>query len=138
MSDEDRDPEKPEDSGRPDPEKPEAKEAESRELTERPEGAQGLTMEQVLQHPVVKEMSARLETLQRTMESLPELIGRAVAEAQKAKRVPGMDIKNPELLTGAGVGKEIPVQDLKAHLEQTRKDVGYKKQSPPKPTKKKK
>ncbi len=122
---------------KPEREKSKGDETENRELVERPEDDKGLTMAEVLKHPVVKEMVTRMETLQRTLDGLPEAIGRALVEAQKAQRVPGMDLQNPELIAGSPFGKEVPFQDLKGHLEKTRKDVGYKKTpSPPKPDKK--
>lgn len=40
-----------------------------------------ISVEMVLQHPVVKEMASRLENVQKLLQSLPEAIGRAVAEA---------------------------------------------------------
>ncbi len=103
------------------------------ELTERKEDAQGLTMEQVLQHPVVLEMSARLDTLQRTVKSLPEAIARVLKAAREAERPKGMDIQNPELLTGAPPGKDLIVQNLRQELDKTRKDVGYTQRPTPPP-----
>ncbi len=107
---------------------------ENRELTERKEDAQGLTMEQVLQHPVVLEMSARLDTLQRTVKSLPEAIARVLKAAREAERPKGMDIQNPELLTGALPGKDLIVQNLRHELDKTRKDVGYTQRPTPPPS----
>lgn len=44
-----------------------------------------ITAEMILQHPVVKEMAARLENVQKLLQHLPEAIGRAVAEASAPK-----------------------------------------------------
>lgn len=42
-----------------------------------------LTVERVLAHPAVQEMSLRLQTVQNMMENLPRMIGEAVAQAMK-------------------------------------------------------
>lgn len=42
-----------------------------------------LTVERVLAHPAVQEMSARLATVQKMLGELPRMIGEAVAEAQR-------------------------------------------------------
>lgn len=46
---------------------------------------QPMTTEMIMSHPVVKEMAARLENVQNLLKSLPEAIGRAVAEASAIK-----------------------------------------------------
>lgn len=48
----------------------------------------GLSMEQVMSHPVVKEMGRKLDEMRQLVQGLPEAIGRAVAEAQRQQRVP--------------------------------------------------
>jgi hypothetical protein len=48
----------------------------------------GLTLDQVMSHPAVQQLSQRLEETKQLLQSLPEAIGRAVAEAQRAGRVP--------------------------------------------------
>jgi len=48
--------------------------------------AQGLSLEQVMAHPVVKAMNGKLEEMRQLVQGLPEAIGRAVAEAQRQKR----------------------------------------------------
>lgn len=109
-----------------DPEKPEEKPAEM-----------GLTMAQVMKHPLVQEMTSELKSLRRTLDALPEVIGRAVAEAQKAKRIPGLDISNPELLAGGQPKEDAVVQNLRRELDKTREEVGYKPPTtrPPEPKK---
>ncbi len=124
MADEKKPEEKPKDETPP----------ENRELTERKEDAQGLTMDQVLQHPVVLEMSARLDTLQRTVKSLPEAIARVLKAMREEERPKGMDIQNPELITGVPPGKDLVAQNLRKELDKTRKDVGYTKRPPPPPS----
>ena len=46
----------------------------------------GLTIAEVLAHPVVQQMNQKLESMQQLLQALPEAIGRAVAEAQRANR----------------------------------------------------
>lgn len=48
--------------------------------------AHGLTLEQAMAHPVVQQMNKKLEEMRQVIEGLPEAIGRAVAEAQRAGR----------------------------------------------------
>lgn len=45
---------------------------------------QALTAEQILAHPVVRQMSTQLEQLRNLVQSLPEAVGRSVAAAMKA------------------------------------------------------
>jgi len=47
----------------------------------------GLTLEQVLEHPAVKQLNQKLEEARQIMAGLPEAIGRAVAEAQRAGKI---------------------------------------------------
>lgn len=42
-----------------------------------------LTVEQVLAHPVVRELSSQLKAMKQVVDALPELIGRAVKEATR-------------------------------------------------------
>ncbi len=101
-----------------------------------PEGQKGLTMNQVLQHPMVLKMHTEITQLRKLVEGLPEAIGRAMTAAQEARRVPGIDIANPELLTGKPFSKEeLVVQNLQAELDKAREDIGYIPPSPPKPKK---
>ena len=109
-----------------DPEKPEQPEEEPAET--------GLTMAQVMKHPLVREMTTELKSIRRTLDALPEVIARAVAEAQKAKRVPGIDVTNPELLQGSNLGQnqeagpslgDAVVQNLQTHLADARDKEGY-------------
>lgn len=46
----------------------------------------GLTIEEVLKHPVVQQMNQKLEDMRALVAGLPEAIGRAVATAQNASR----------------------------------------------------
>ena len=46
--------------------------------------AQALSLEQALAHPVVQQMSKKLDEMRQLVQGLPEAIGRAVAEAQRA------------------------------------------------------
>jgi hypothetical protein len=47
---------------------------------------QALSLEQALAHPVVQQMSKKLDEMRQLVQGLPEAIGRAVAEAQRASR----------------------------------------------------
>lgn len=49
--------------------------------------AQGLTMAELMSHPGVQQLNQKLEEARRIMAGLPEAIGRAVAEAQRAGKV---------------------------------------------------
>jgi len=42
-----------------------------------------LSTAEILSHPVVREMSARLETIQGLLQNLPRLVGEAVAAANQ-------------------------------------------------------
>ncbi len=48
---------------------------------------QGLTLQEVLAHPAVKQLNQKLEEARQIMAGLPEAIGRAVAEAQRAGKI---------------------------------------------------
>ncbi len=96
------------------------------ESEKNPEDEKGLTMDQVLKHPMVHKMHAEISQLRQLMEGLPEAIGRAMIAAQKAQRVPGIDISNPELLTGKPFSKEkVIMQNLQQELDKARQDIGY-------------
>lgn len=47
---------------------------------------QGLTLEQVMAHPVVQQLNQKVDEMRQLVQGLPEAIGRAVAEAQRAGR----------------------------------------------------
>lgn len=53
---------------------------------EEPPKTGGLTIAEVMAHPVVQEMNQKLENMSQLLQALPEAIGRAVAEAQRANR----------------------------------------------------
>ena len=92
----------------------------------KPEAEKGVTMAQVLEHPMVQKMHAEITQLRQLMEGLPEAIGRAVIAAQEEQRPKGIDVSNPELLTGTPFSKEkVVVQNLQKELDKTRKDIGY-------------
>lgn len=48
---------------------------------------QAISLEQAMAHPVVQQMTKKLDEMRQIVEGLPEAIGRAVAEAQRAGRV---------------------------------------------------
>lgn len=63
------------------------------------------TTEAILSHPVVRDMSARLETMQKILQALPQVIGQAVAEAMQrppegasGPAIPVVDVKEVEIL----------------------------------------
>jgi hypothetical protein len=56
------------------------------ELSKPQEAAQALTLEQVMAHPVVQALNRKVEEMRQLVQGLPEAIGRAVAEAQRAGR----------------------------------------------------
>ncbi len=104
------------------------------EPEKKPEDEKGLTMAEVLKHPMVKKMHTEITHLRQLMEGLPEAIGRAMTAAQEARRVPGIDISNPELLTGKPFSEEkVVVQNLQAELDKARTDIGYVAPPPPEP-----
>ncbi len=91
-----------------------------------PKDEKGVTMAEVLQHPMVQKMHTEITQLRKLMEGLPEAIGRAVIAAQEEKKVPGIDISNPELLTGTPFSNEkVVVQNLQKELGKARDDIGY-------------
>lgn len=47
----------------------------------------GLTLAEVLSHPAVQQLNQKLEEARQIMAGLPEAIGRAVAEAQRAGKI---------------------------------------------------
>ncbi len=86
----------------------------------------GLTMAEVLKHPMVQKMHTEITQLRKLMEGLPEAIGRAMIAAQEEARPKGIDVANPELLTGTPFSKEkVVMQNLQQELEKTRNDIGY-------------
>lgn len=106
---------------------------EKRGLTERPEDSKGLTMDEVLKHPVVQKMSAQLETLQQLLSNLPEAIGRAVTEAQEANRPKGLSVENPELFEGLKKGAQARgvAFDLEQEMIKARKEMGIEEEPTP-------
>lgn len=94
--------------------------------SKKPEDEKGLTMAEALKHPMVRQMHTEITQLRKLVEGLPEAIGRAVAAAQEEKKVPGIDISNPELLTGTPFSNEkVVVQNLQKELGKARDDIGY-------------
>lgn len=61
-----------------------AKKKDERGLS-RQEPSRALTVEQVLAHPVVRELSTQLKAMKQVVDALPELIGRAVKEATRKR-----------------------------------------------------
>lgn len=110
----------------------------------------GLTLDQVMSHPAVQQLSQRLEETKQLLQSLPEMIGRAVAEAQRAGRVPLVSGPAVELRpSGNGSvefhrkgrivenGKEIVPEGMMAEgtVEQDLEDI--RKKAPPRKLKQK-
>lgn len=94
----------------------------------------GLTMEQILEHPAVRAMSTRLQTLQQAVNGLPEAVGRAVAEATQKQtyRGPAYPVTDPlqdPKLRDVGV-------DLKAQMGDAREKQGLPREVPEPPKKK--
>jgi len=52
------------------------------------EAIRSLTVEQVMKHPAVQQINKKFEEMQQLVQALPEAIGRAVAEAQRSKKLP--------------------------------------------------
>lgn len=75
-------------------EKDKEKKQELAKVEEQPK-AGGLTIAEVLAHPVVQQMNQKLENMQQLLQALPEAIGRAVAEAQRANRPGTIPLSGP-------------------------------------------
>lgn len=69
------------------------------------EQTQALSLEQVLAHPVVQEMSKKLEEMRELVAGLPEAVGRAVAAHQSAARAQPLSAA-PIQVKGDNVGVE--------------------------------
>lgn len=77
---------------------------------------QELSLEAVLAHPAVKELSSRLETLQGMLRGLPQAIGEAVAAATAAAelRKPPAGASGPRVpMIGNEIGTEIEIHQRK-------------------------
>jgi hypothetical protein len=89
----------------------------------------GLTVEQVLEHPVVQQMAVQLRTLKQAVDSLPEAVGRAVAEASQKQvyRGPAYPVtdllKDPKALGGVGL-------DLQSQMGDAREKEGLPREVP--------
>lgn len=68
--------------------------------------SQGLSLEQVMAHPAVIELNKKLEETRQLIAGLPEAIGRAVAEAQRASRIPARASGPPVALAGSNADVE--------------------------------
>lgn len=68
--------------------------------------AQTLSLEQALAHPVVQQMSKKLEEMRQLVQGLPEAIGRAVAEAQRGSRTVPVAFGPPVVLQQSNVNVE--------------------------------
>jgi hypothetical protein len=128
-------------------EKDKEKKQELSKIEEQPKTG-GLTIAEVMAHPVVQEMNRKLEDMGNLLRTLPEAIGRAVAEAQMAQRsgrVPLVSGPAVELRpSGNGSvefhrkgrivenGKEIVPEGMKAEgtVEQDLEDI--RRKAPPK------
>ncbi len=98
----------------------------AKEPEKNPKDEKGLTMAEVLKHPIAAKMHTEITQLRQMMSELPEAIGRAVAKAPEEETPKGIDVTNPELLTGTPFsGKKVVVQNLQKELDKTRKDIGY-------------
>lgn len=54
--------------------------------------SQALSLEQVMAHPAVQQLNQKLEETRQLIAGLPEAIGRAVAEAQRAGKVQALPL----------------------------------------------
>ena len=88
-------------------------------LTRGATARQEMSVRELMAHPVVKEMSDKIEALQGVLSSLPEAIGRAVdsamAERERSKHPPTVTGVKP--LTDAGIeitseGTQVPGEEL--------------------------
>jgi len=107
----------------------------------------GLTIAEVMAHPVVQEMNRKLEDMGNLLRNLPEAIGRAVAEAQRtnSNRVPLVSGPAIELRPGGNGsvefhrkgrivedGKEIVPEGMKAEPGSLDRDLDdIRKRVPP-------
>lgn len=125
-------------------EKDNEKKQELAKAEEQPK-AGGLTIAEVMAHPVVQEMNRKLEDMSNLLRTLPETIGRAVAEAQRSGRVPLVSGSAVELRpSGNGSvefhrkgrivenGQEVVPEGMKAEgtIEQDLEDI--RRKAPPK------
>lgn len=94
----------------------EKKKQELSKVEEQPK-SQGLTLSEVMAHPVVQEMNKKLESMSQLLQQLPEAIGRAVAEAQRANsnRVP--------LVSGPPVSLRTPIEGRQVEFHRRGKIV---------------
>jgi hypothetical protein len=110
----------------------------------------GLTLDQVMSHPAVQQLSQRLEETKQLLQGLPEAIGRAVAEAQRAGRVPLVSGPAVELRPSGGSvefhrkgrivenGQEIVPENVQAAPESLDQDLeDIRKKVPPRKLKQK-
>lgn len=88
--------------------------------------AQSLTVEQVMAHPAVVEMSRRLQAVHELLPALPEMIGRAVAQAMRSSgkglSAPAIQVSNPESVEITP--QKLTIDGKTTELPKTRQDVG--------------
>jgi hypothetical protein len=60
------------------------KKGDKKGLVKAEAAASAISLEQAMAHPVVQQMSKKLDEMRQLVQGLPEAIGRAVAEAQRA------------------------------------------------------
>lgn len=110
------------------------KKGKGRGLSRRRVDVKGLTVEQVLEHPAVQQMVAQLRTLKQAVDSLPEAVGRAVAEAAQKQvyRGPAYPVtdllQDPKALGAGGL-------DLQAQMGDAREKEGLPREVPGPPKK---
>lgn len=125
-------------------EKDKEKKQELSKVEEQPKPG-GLTIAEVMAHPVVQEMNRKLESMTQLLQGLPEAIGRAVAEAQRvnSNKVPLVSGPAVELRPSGGSvefhrkgrivedGKEIAPEGMTAQgtIDQDLEDI--RKKAPP-------
>lgn len=132
-------------------EKDKEKKQELSKVEEQPKTG-GLTIAEVMAHPVVQEMNRKLEDMSNLLRTLPEAIGRAVAEAQRtnSNKVPLVSGPPVELRPGGNGsvefhrkgrivenGKEIVPEGVMAqgNIDQDLEDI--RRKAPPRKLKQK-
>ncbi len=96
-------------------------------LLRRKKVVQGLTAEELFEHPLVHKMHGEIQQLRSLLENLPEAIGRAVYEAQEANRPPGIKVANPEMFELGSAKSDGPLEspfDIKSDMVAARKEAG--------------
>lgn len=99
---------------------------EKRDLIAKASPSTGLTVEQVMSHQMVVDMSKRLEDVKAMLSQLPEAVGRAVAEAMGKSKAgftpPSVPVSSAE--TVEFLPQKLTVDGKTTELPKVKHDVG--------------